>query len=151
MGVEGDAHLGVTVKHRSRVARDPTKPNLRQVHLIHEELHDVLRASGFRVAPGVMGENITTRGIDLLALPRGARLHIGEVAVVAVTGLRDPCRQLNDFQSGLMAAVLDRDAQGNLIRKAGVMGIVLATGEVRAGDPIRVELPSEHNQQLEPV
>jgi len=141
----------VTVKHRSRVARDPTKPNLRQVHLIHEELHDVLRASGFRVAPGVMGENITTRGIDLLALPRGARLHIGEVAVVAVTGLRDPCRQLNDFQSGLMAAVLDRDAQGNLIRKAGVMGIVLATGEVRAGDPIRVELPSEHNQQLEPV
>jgi len=151
LGVEGDAHLGVTVKHRSRVARDPTKPNLRQVHLIHEELHDVLRASGFRVAPGVMGENITTCGIDLLALPRGARLHIGEVAVVAVTGLRDPCRQLNDFQSGLMAAVLDRDAQGNLIRKAGVMGIVLATGEVRAGDPIRVELPSEHNQQLEPV
>ena len=151
LGVEGDAHLGVTVKHRSRVAKDPTQPNLRQVHLIHEELHEELRAAGFQIAPGVIGENITTRGIDLLALPRGARLHIGDTAVVGVTGLRDPCRQLNGYQPGLMAAVLDRDAQGNLVRKAGIMGVVLANGEVRAGDPIRVELLPEHNQRLEPV
>ena len=151
LGVEGDAHLGVTVQHRSRVAKDPTQLNLRQVHLIHEELHEELRASGFQVAPGVIGENVTTRGIDLLALPRGARLHIGGTAVVGVTGLRHPCRQLNDYQPGLMAAVLDRDAQGNLVHKAGIMGVVLATGEVRAGDPIRVELLPEHNQRLEPV
>jgi MOSC domain-containing protein YiiM len=151
LGVEGDAHLGVTVQHRSRVAKDPTQPNLRQVHLIHEELHEKLRAGGFRVAPGLIGENITTRGMDLLALPRGARLHIGDTAVVGVTGLRDPCRQLNGYQPGLMAAVLDRDAQGNLVRKAGIMGVVLATGEIRAGDPIRVELLPEHNQRLEPV
>jgi MOSC domain-containing protein YiiM len=151
LGVEGDAHLGVTVQHRSRVAKDPTQLNLRQVHLIHEELHEELRAGGFQIAPGAIGENITTRGIDLLALPRGARLHIGEAAVVGVTGLRDPCRQLNDYQPGLMAAVLDRDEQGNLVRKAGIMGIVLAAGEVRAGDSIRVELLPEHNQRLEPV
>lgn len=151
LGVEGDAHLGVTVQHRSRVAKDPTQPNLRQVHLIHEELHEELRAGGFQVTPGVIGENITTRGIDLLELPRGARLYIGGTAVVGVTGLRDPCRQLNDCQPGLMAAVLGRDEQGNLVRKAGIMGIVLATGEVRAGDSIRVELLPEHNQRLEPV
>lgn len=151
LGVEGDAHLGVTVQHRSRVAKDPTRPNLRQVHLVHAELHDQLRAGGFQLAPGAIGENITTRGIDLLALPRGARLHIGDAAVVGVTGLRDPCRQLNDYQPGLMAAVLGRDAQGNLVRKAGIMGVVLAAGEVQAGDPIRVELlPGEH-QRLEPV
>jgi hypothetical protein len=151
LGVEGDAHLGVTVQHRSRVVKDPTRPNLRQVHLIHEELHDELLADGFQITPGVIGENITTRGIDLLALPRGARLHIGDAAVVGVTGLRDPCRQLNDYQPGLMAAVLGRDEQGNLVRKAGIMGIVLVAGEVRAGDSIRVELLPEHNQRLEPV
>jgi len=151
LGVEGDTHLGVTVQHRSRVAKDPTRPNLRQVHLIHEELLDELCAGGFQVASGVIGENITTRGIDLLALPRGARLHIGDAAIVGVTGLRDPCRQMNDYQPGLMAAVLGRDEQGNLIRKAGIMGVVLAGGEVRAGDPIRVELLPENNQRLEPV
>jgi MOSC domain-containing protein YiiM len=151
LGVEGDTHLGVTVQHRSRVAKDPTRPNLRQVHLIHEELLDELCAGGFQVAPGVIGENITTRGIDLLALPRGARLHIGDAAIVGVTGLRDPCRQLNDYQPGLMAAVLGRDEQGNLIRKAGIMGVVLAGGEVRTGDPIRVELLPGHKQRLEPV
>jgi hypothetical protein len=145
LGVEGDAHLGVTVQHRSRVAKDPTQPNFRQVHLIHEELHDELRAGGFRVAPGVIGENITTRG------PRGARLHIGGAAVIGVTGLRHPCRQLNDYQPGLMAAVIGRDELGNLVRKAGIMGVVLAAGEVRTGDAIRVELLPEHNQRLEPV
>lgn len=151
LGVEGDAHLGVTVQHRSRVAKDPTQPNLRQIHLVHAELHDELRAAGFQVAPGAIGENITTRGIDLLALPRGARLHIGRTAIVGVTGLRDPCRQLNDYRPGLMAAVLGRDEQGNPIRKAGIMGVVLAAGEVHAGDPIRVELQREPHQRLERV
>ena len=151
LGVEGDAHMGETVKHRSRVARDPTQPNLRQVHLIHAELHDELRAAGFNVSPGAMGENITTRGIDLLGLPTGARLHIGPTAVVEVTGLRNPCAQLDGLQKGLMAAVLDRDEQGNLVRKAGIMGIVLEGGEGRPGDPIRVELPPEPHRRLELV
>lgn len=151
LGVADDAHLGNTVQHRSRVARDPRQPNLRQVHLIHAELHDTLQAQGFHVAAGDMGENITTRGIDLLGLPTGARLHIGEQVVVEITGLRNPCAQLDRFQPGLMAAVLDRDDQGNLIRKAGVMGIVVVGGEVRSGDPIRVELPSEPHRPLQPV
>jgi MOSC domain-containing protein YiiM len=151
LGVDGDAHLGETVKHRSRVARDPTKPNLRQVHLIHAELHDELRNAGFAVAAGQMGENVTTRGIDLLGLPTGARLRLGDGAVVEVTGLRNPCYQLDDFQPGLLRAVLGRDPQGNLIRKAGVMAIVLAGGDVRPGDPIGVDLPSGPYRLLEPV
>jgi MOSC domain-containing protein YiiM len=151
LGVEGDAHMGETVKHRSRVRKDPTQPNLRQVHLIHAELYDELNASGFNVSVGEMGENITTRGVDLLGLPTGTRLHLGSTAIVEVTGLRNPCYQLDDFQEGLMKAVLDKDEQGNLIRKAGVMSIVLAGGEVRAGDPIRVELPPEPHQPLQPV
>ncbi len=151
LGVEGDAHQGVTVKHRSRVAKDPTVPNLRQVHLIHAELHDELAGAGFTIAPGQMGENITTRGLDLLGLPTGAKLHLGESAVVEITGLRNPCAQLDGIQPGLMKATLDRDVDGNLIRKAGVMGIVLAGGEVRTGDPIRVELPPEPHQILAPV
>ena len=150
-GVEGDAHAGATVQHRSRVARDPSQPNLRQVHLIHAELLDELRGAGFDVTPGAMGENVTTRGIDLLALPAATRLHLGADAVVEVTGLRNPCAQLDGLQSGLMAATLDRDASGNLIRKAGVMGIVIAGGEVRPGDAIRVELPSTPHRALEPV
>ena len=141
LGVEGDAHAGATVKHRSRVARDPSQPNLRQVHLIHAELHDELHAAGFAVAPGDMGENVTTRGIHLLDLPVGTRLHLGATAVVELTGLRNPCAQLDRFRQGLMTAVLDRDAEGRLVRKAGVMAIVREGGEVRAGDAIRVELP----------
>ena len=151
LGVEGDAHMGVTVKHRSRVAKDPTAPNLRQVHLIHAELFDELEAAGFRLAPGVMGENVTTRGVDLLGLPLGARLRLGAEAVVEITGLRNPCAQLNKIQPGLMAATLDRDADGNLVRKAGIMGIVLAAGEVKSGDEIAVELPPEPHRRLEAV
>ena len=151
LGVEGDAHQGVTVKHRSRVARDPSQPNLRQVHLIHAELHDELRERGFAIAPGEMGENITTRGLDLLGLPAGARLHLGPSAVVEITGLRNPCAQLDGIQPGLMAATLDRDAAGNLIRKAGVMGIVLVGGDVAPGDPVHVELPLGPHQALAPV
>ena len=151
LGVEGDTHLGVTVQHRSRVARDPTQPNLRQVHLIHAELFDELRAGGFEIGPGAIGENITTRDIDLLALPRGARLHIGAGAVVELTGLRNPCVQLDRFRPGLMAAVLGRTADGSLVRKAGVMGIVLSGGEARAGDAIKVELPAGTHRPLERV
>ena len=151
LGVEGDAHAGVTVKHRSRAARDPTQPNLRQVHLIHIELIEGLQDTGFEVGPGVMGENITTRGIDLLSLPRGARLRVGLKAVVEITGLRNPCRQLDDHQTGLTAAVLDRDAAGKLARKAGVMGIVVAGGDVRPGDAIIIDLPQEPHTPLAPV
>ena len=151
LGVEGDAHMGVTVKHRSRVAKDPTVLNLRQVHLIHAELHDELEAMGFRLTPGIMGENVTTRGVDLLGLPTGARLRLGPAVLVEITGLRNPCYQLNKIQEGLMAATLDRDSDGNLIRKAGVMGIVLAGGEIRPGDKIEVELPPEPRRKLEAV
>lgn len=151
LGVEGDAHQGVSVKHRSRVARDPSQPNLRQVHLIHAELHDELVAAGFVVAAGDMGENITTRGLDLLGLPTGTKLHIGARAVVEVTGLRNPCVQIDRFQKGMMQACLDKDADGNLIRKAGVMSIVLVGGVVRLGDDIRVELPEGEHRPLAAV
>ena len=151
LGVDGDAHQGATVKHRSRVARDPTQPNLRQVHLIHAELHEELRAAGFIVSAGQMGENITTQGVDLLGLPAGARLCIGGAAVVEVTGLRNPCAQLDRIHPGLMAATLGRDQYGNLVRKAGIMGVVIAGGEVRPGDQIRVELPPQPHRPLAPV
>ena len=151
LGVQGDAHQGETVKHRSRVARDPSQPNLRQVHLIHAELHDELRIAGFEVESGQMGENITTRGVPLLELPTGTRLRLGESAIVELTGLRNPCGQLNGIQSGLMAATLDRAADGNLIRKAGVMGIVIADGIVHPDDPIDVVLPEMPHLPLEPV
>lgn len=150
-GVAGDAHAGETVKHRSRVAAEPTQPNLRQVHLLHEELLEGLRARDFAVAPEQLGENLTTRGLYLLALPTGTRLYIGSHAVVEITGLRNPCAQLDAFQPGLLAAVLDRDAAGILFRKAGVMGVVLSGGEVRPGDALRIELPPEPHQRLERV
>jgi MOSC domain-containing protein YiiM len=151
LGVAEDAHQGEMVKHRSRVARDPSQPNLRQVHLIHAELHDELSAAGFEIAPGLMGENVTTRGVDLLGLPTGTRLRLGETATIEVTGLRNPCAQLDGIQKGLMAATLDRDNEGNLIRKAGIMAVVLTDGEVRPNDPIHVELPPEPHQPLQPV
>lgn len=151
LGVEGDAHMGVTVKHRSRVAADPTQPNLRQVHIIHEELFEELSEKGFAVAPGDMGENIATRGIDLLSLPQGTRLHIGAEAIVEVTGLRNPCKQIDDFQKGLLHAVLDRDAEGGLVRKAGIMGIVSQGGRVQRDDAIRIELPPLPHIKLERV
>lgn len=151
LGVDGDAHAGVTVKHRSRVARDPSQPNLRQVHLIHAELIDELRARGFPVGPGSMGENVTTRGVDLLGLGTGTVLRLGETAALEVTGLRNPCRQLDEFAPGLMSAVLDRDAHGNLVRRAGVMAIVRESGTVRAGDAVVVMPPVGEHRPLEPV
>jgi MOSC domain-containing protein YiiM len=151
LGVEGDAHCGATVKHRSRVRRDPTQPNLRQVHLIHSELLDELRGKGFEIAPGAMGENVLTRGLDLLGLPTGTRLRLGATALVELTGLRNPCVQLEKLADGLMNAVLDRDPDGELIRKAGVMAVVIEGGEVRPGDAIEVDLPAGPHHGLEPV
>jgi len=151
LGVEGDVHMGETVKHRSRVKRDPTQANLRQVHLIHAELHDELNASGFHVSAGEMGENVTTRGVDILNLPVGTRLHLGKEAVVELTGLRNPCEQLDRFQDGLMKACVYKDENGNIIRKAGVMSIVLVGGEVLPGDAIQIEYPAQPHQPLEPV
>ncbi|MGW3147089.1 MOSC domain-containing protein [Streptomyces sp. NPDC001177] len=151
LGVEGDVHAGVTVKHRSRVAVDPTQPNLRQVHLIHEELFDEVGAAGFRVAPGELGENVTTRGIDLLSLPVGTLLCIGAEAVVELTGLRNPCVQIDNFRQGLLKQVVGRDDAGNVVRKAGVMSIVKQGGVVRPGDMIEARLPDEPYRPLDRV
>jgi MOSC domain-containing protein YiiM len=151
LGVEGDCHLGARVQHRSRVAADPTQPNLRQVHLIQSELLRELAEGGFAVAPGDLGENITTRGLDLLSLPTGSLLRIGERALVALTGLRNPCKQIHDFQPGLLAKVLERGVAGEVVRKAGVMGVVVLGGAVRAGDPIEVAMPPEPTVPLEQV
>jgi len=151
LGVRGDAHAGATVRHRYLVRKDPEAPNLRQVHLLQGELFEELAEKGFDVAPGDVGENVLTRGVDLLALPVGTRLHLGADAVVELTGLRSPCRQLDDFQAGLMAAVLDRAEDGSLVRKAGVMSVVVAGGTVRVGDAIRVVLPEGPRRALAPV
>jgi len=151
LGVHGDAHAGTTVQHRSRVAADPTQPNLRQVHLIHAELFAELAEQGFDVQPGQLGENITTRSLGLLALPRGTRLRIGPEAVVEVTGLRNPCAQINAFQPHLLNAVLGRNDNGEIVRKAGIMGIVVTGGRVMPGDGIVVRLPAEPHRALERV
>ncbi|MFF2348248.1 MOSC domain-containing protein [Kitasatospora sp. NPDC058115] len=151
LGVEGDVHAGVTVKHRSRVAQDPTQPNLRQVHLIHEELFAEVAERGFTVAPGQLGENVTTRGIDLLGLPVGALLRIGSDAVVEVTGLRNPCQQIDRFQDGLLKQVVGRDEAGTVVRKAGIMGVVRDGGVIRPGDAIEVELPEGPHRPLDRV
>ena len=148
-GVEGDVHAGKKVKHRYLVNIDSTKPNLRQVHLIQAELFDELNANGFSVGPGQLGENITTVGVDLLALPTATKLFIGPEAVVELTALRNPCFQIDNFQKGMLKAVLYRDEDGNIIRKAGVMGIVLAGGEIRPNNSITIILPPEPHQQLE--
>jgi MOSC domain-containing protein YiiM len=151
LGVAGDVHAGTTIRHRSRVARDPTRPNLRQVHLVQAELHDELATRGFDIAPGAMGENVTTRGVDLLGLARGTRLRLGSDAVVEVTGLRNPCAQLDALAPGLMAAVLDRDEHGALVRKAGIMAIVIAGGVVVAADRVVARTRDGPFVALEPV
>lgn len=151
LGVEGDAHLGVTVQHLSRIAQDPSQPNLRQVHLIHAELSDELRSAGFEVAPGNLGENVTTRGLDLLGLPVGTLLRLGPDAVVEITGLRNPCRQIDAFSGGLLKQVVGRDEAGEVVRKAGIMGVVRESGTVRPGEPIAVELPAGPHRRLERV
>jgi MOSC domain-containing protein YiiM len=151
LGVEGDGHLGTTVQHLSRKRRDPSQPNLRQVHLMPTELFDEVRKAGHVVEPGDLGENVTTAGIDVFALPTGTVLRLGETAEVLVTGLRNPCRQIDDFQPGLLGQVLGRDADGRPVRRAGIMGVVKRGGEVRPGDDITVELPPEPHLPLELV
>ncbi|ANB09774.1 molybdenum cofactor biosysynthesis protein [Streptomyces ambofaciens] len=151
LGVEGDVHAGVTVKHRSRIAQDPTQPNLRQVHIIHEELFDEVGDDGFEVAPGELGENITTRGIDLLGLPVGTLLRIGDCAVLEVTGLRNPCRQIDNFREGLLKQVVSRDEAGNIVLKAGIMSVVREGGMVRPGYTVETELPSGPHRPLDRV
>jgi MOSC domain-containing protein YiiM len=151
LGVEGDAHAGVTVQHLSRIARDPTQPNLRQVHLLHGELLADLLARGIAVAPGAIGENVTTQGVDLHALPLGTRLRLGASAVIELTGLRNPCAQLNGIAPGLLGEVSWRDAAGNVVRRAGVMSVVVKEGVVQAGDPIAVELPAAPHVPLDVV
>lgn len=151
LGVEGDAHAGETVKHRSRVRVDPTQPNLRQVHLLHREILDELHGKGFEIRPGDIGENVTTTGLDLLALPEDTVLHLGEAARVRITGLRNPCTQLDGFRPGLMRALLGRDEAGQVVRKAGIMGVVLQGGVVRPGDAVRVELPPLPHKALQRV
>lgn len=151
VGVAGDAHSGATVQHRSRVADDPNQPNLRQVHLMHEELHEELRDAGFTVAPGSLGENVTTRGVDLLSLPVGSLLSLGDEAILAVTGLRNPCRQLDEFQRGLLPLLAYRAEDGTLVRRAGIMAVVVAGGRVNAGDTIEVTLPPPPHRALDCV
>jgi MOSC domain-containing protein YiiM len=151
LGVEGDAHAGTTVQHRSRVRRNPSEPNLRQVHLVHTELFDEVARNGHQVRPGDLGENVTTTGVDLLGLPVGTVLHLGDTAEVEVTGLRNPCHQIDDFQPGLLRQVLGRAADGTVVRRSGVMAVVRRGGEVRPGDEVRVVLPSEPHQPLAPV
>ncbi|WP_371614676.1 MOSC domain-containing protein [Streptomyces sp. NBC_00454] len=151
LGVEGDVHAGTTVKHRSRMAQDPTQPNLRQVHLIHRELFEEVAAEGYEVTPGQLGENVTTEGIDLLGLPVGTLLRLGSDAVVEVTGLRNPCRQIDAFQYGLLKQVVSRDDEGNLLRKAGIMGVVHRGGTIRPGDTIEITLPPTPHVPLDRV
>jgi hypothetical protein len=151
LGIEGDAHSGKTVKHRSRVARDPLQPNLRQVHLIHAELFEELAENGFDVTAGQLGENITTFDIDLLNLPKNTILKIGQNSEIIITGLRNPCIQIDSIQKGLMKAMLYRDEDGNLMRKSGVMGIVLKGGEIKVGDKIEIKMPKDSFQKLEVV
>ncbi|MFC8673598.1 MOSC domain-containing protein [Streptomyces griseorubiginosus] len=150
-GVEGDVHGGATVKHRFRMRKDPSQPNLRQVHLIHEELFEDVRRAGFEVAAGELGENVTTRGVDLLMLPRGTRLRLGETAVVEVTGLRNPCAQIDGFRKGLMKQVVDRDENGRPRFLSGIMGVVVTGGVVRPGDAVEIDLPSGPHEPLDIV
>ena len=151
LGVVGDAHAGVKVRHRYLVRKNPNAPNLCQVHLLQSELFAELAQQGIDITPGQMGENITTSSLDVLSLPLGTKLHLGDSAVVQVTGLRTPCSQMNDLRPGLMKACTGKDAKGKLVRKAGIMGIALFSGSVRAGDWIRVELPAGPHLPLGPV
>lgn len=151
LGVAGDAHAGATVQHLSRVRADPSQPNLRQVHLIHQELFDWLATRGFTVAPGQLGENVTTTGVDLLGLPRGTMLRLGVEAVVEVTGLRNPCAQIDTFQHGLLKELVGRDGNGDIVRRAGIMGVVHRGGTVRPGDTLTVVLPDGPHEALQRV
>lgn len=150
-GIEGDSHAGATIQHLGPMRRDPTQPNLRQVHLIHSELHDELRELGYDVKPGELGENITTHGIDLLGLPQGTRLRIGPEAVLEVTGLRSPCQQINTFTPGLLKELIHTDPDGTVVRKTGIMSVVVTDGVIHPDDPIVVDLPAGPHVPLDVV
>ena len=149
-GVEGDAHAGETVQHLYRVKLDPTAPNLAQVHFLHAELLDEMGPQGYALAPGAMGENVLTQGLDLLGMPTGALFRIGE-AVVEISGIRDPCKKIDALGKGLTKRLFDRAADGMLMRKAGIMGVVRQGGAIRPGDTIEVELPPGPHRRLEVV
>lgn len=150
-GVEGDVHGGATVKHRFRMRKDPSQPNLRQVHLMHAELFEELRAAGFEVRAGELGENVTTLGVDLLGLSVGTRLHLGDEAVVEVTGLRNPCTQIDHFRKGLLKEVVGRGPTGAARFKSGIMGIVATGGVIRPGDTVGIEPPNGPHRPLDIV
>ncbi len=150
LGVEGDAHMGARVKHRSRVAKDPNQPNLRQVHLVASELLDEVAAKGYTVRPGDLGENVTTQGLDLITLPVGTSLRIGDV-LLTLTGLRNPCVQIDAFADGLQGEMLGRDDTGKLVRKTGVMAVVVRSGEIRPGDEIIVAAPAGNPVPMEKI
>jgi len=151
IGIKGDAHAGKTVKHRSRVAKDPTQPNLRQIHLIHLELLSELAAKGYHVKPGDLGENITTQGISLLDLPKDTILTIGKSVEVQITGLRNPCHQIDKFQKGLLKEVVGKNDAGEIVRMAGIMGIVLKGGIIKVNDAIHITYPNLPFERLERV
>ncbi|RWZ51491.1 MOSC domain-containing protein [Labedella phragmitis] len=151
LGVEGDAHAGTTVQHLSRKRWHKDEPNLRQVHLIHSELFAELADEGFSVGPGQLGENVTTTGVELLDLPRGTVLRLGGDASVEITGLRNPCVQIDRFQDGLMKSCIRVDDDGTVERRTGVMAVVRSSGVIRPGDGITVVLPPEPHEPLSTV
>ena len=151
LGVEGDAHCGSTVRHRYLVRRNPAAPNRTQVHLLEAEFLEALAtdAPNFPAFhPGDFGENILTRSIRLISLPLGTRLHLGPTAIVELTGLRSPCKQMNTLRPGLMKASF---VPGTRRHRAGVMAVVLEAGTLSAADTIHVELPPEPHIALRPV
>lgn len=150
-GVEGDVHAGKKIKHTFLAKEDPDRKNIRQIHLIAAELFTELKGKGFNVDPGQLGENITTEGIDLLSLPTGTLLHIGNGAVIELTALRQPCIQIDEFQQGLLKEVVYKDSGGNIIRKVGVMGVILVSGAVSPNDEIIVETPDKPHHKLDYV
>ncbi|MEI7624224.1 MAG: MOSC domain-containing protein [Actinomycetes bacterium] len=151
VGIEGDAHSGPTTQHLSRQKKDASRPNLRQVHLVASELHEELRADGFDVPFGAFGENLTTSGLDLGELPVGSTLRLGDDVIIALTGFRDPCSQIDKFQEGLRAAVSFKPETGPQLFRNGVMSVVVRGGTVRVGDTIKVALPAEPHQPMQKV
>jgi len=149
-GVVGDAHAGELIQHRSRMEIDPDQPNLRQVHLMPVELLEELDRKGFEVDPGDLGENITTRGIDLVSLGRDTILRIGGETVLCVTGLRNPCVQIEKFAPGLLNELAVK-SDGKVRRKAGIMCVALSGGTVRPGDEVSVYHPEGPYIPLERV
>ena len=113
------------------------------------EILSELNDKGFSVIPGELGENITTQGIDLLSLPQGCQLHIGKTTIIELTALRNPCVQIENFQTGMLKEVISKDKQGKIMRKLGMMGVVLSGGHVQPNDEITIQLPEQPHKSLE--